>query len=461
MSENNSSVFNAAKIADFFVTEYYSRLKKDPSTLYELYHDSGCLTWVGNRGDVLMDNLSASQSVIRAETKERIRSAIDLLELKNCTTYVEVLECSKSINNSLCIMAKGRMYVSDGGENIGRGFVQSFLLTEIRPRWYFIRNDCLIFLDSRLPLLENSQCPKKFSDAENPRSVGAALGGMTTAKKPNANGGDSNSLQVSGGPIKEQQRSNITASKVDKNDGLPAQSDGNPAYDGDSELKNKKESPSETILKSLNKKSAVESSKSSLQDGSNSSDNALSCPETRSKYDVTSYAGKLMGNGVKSTDTKVKGYAIPASNDDNKNKIPVGIQQNAQSKKSISYQKELKNKRKIFVHSIPSNISDEQIRDAVQIQLKIHGGGYIIDIERAKVSGKQWGILELDSEVSCKALLANGLYLGGTEIPIEKWKQPQHSSSTHNTNRYAGKSSNVSNGKHAGSNHQSNPNSRH
>ncbi|KAH7648170.1 hypothetical protein FG379_000094 [Cryptosporidium bovis] len=457
MSESNSNVCNAAKIADFFVTEYYSRLKKDPSTLYELYHDSGCLTWVGNRGDLLMDSLSVPQSVLRAETKERIRSAIDLLELKNCTTYVEVLECSKSINNSLCIMAKGRMYVNDGGENIGRGFVQSFLLTEIRPRWYFIRNDCLIFLDSKLPLLENSQYSKKLNDVEH-SSIGGAVSGMVAFKKSNINGGELSSSQVSNS-IKELQQSNIITTNINRNGGL-SNKDGNNLIETNSpELKGEKESPSEAILKSLNKNNVVDN-KPSVEGKNNSDNNAFNSSETKLKYEVTSYAGKLMGNGVRVANSKVKGYAIPASSDNGKNRTSIATQQSNQSKKNTSYQKEVKNKRKIFVHSIPNNISDEQIRDAVQIQLKMHGGGYIIDIERAKVSGKQWGILELDSEVSCRTLLANGLYLGGIEVPIEKWKQLQHNSSTHNTSRYNGKTT-TSNNKLTSSNYQSNSNSRH
>lgn len=444
MSESSStSVCNATKIADFFVTEYYSRLKKDPSTLYELYHDSGCLTWVGNRGDSLLNNLSAPQSIIRAESKERIRSAIKLLDLKNCTTYVEVLECSKSINNSLCITAKGVMYSNDGNENVARGFVQNFLLTEIRPRWYFVRNDCLIFLDSKLPLLESAQySTRKHADIEVSKSV--------NKKSTNLGVGDLNALEENNPQREQHGNFNSTAMcDVRQNDESLVENSSNSSssshvnnHESKNQSSSKKESASEVIMKSLN----------GSGDNKDNSDNALTnTSETSLKYEVTSYAGKLMENGIKNSNAKAKGYVIPVSHE-NKSKMPETTQQN-QIKKNNNYQKELKNKRKVFVHSIPSNVSDEQIKDAVQIQLKVHGGGYAIDVERPKVPGKQWGIIELDSEVSCRALLANGLYLGGMEIPIEKWKQMQHNSTSGSSGRFGHRNNYQTNSNNSTSRH--------
>lgn len=440
MSENNNtSVCNSSKIADFFVTEYYSRLKKDPSTLYELYHDSGHLTWVGNHMDILMEDLANPQSVIRADTKETIRSAINLLDLKNCTTYVEVLECSKSISNSLCITAKGRMYIGEG-EGIGKTFVQNFLLTEIRPRWYFIRNDCLLFLDSELPLVKNSQSSKVINNestiSKNKKIHDSNLTeNLHNLKDQNFGNKIINSEIAKGEDLDKLNIKEKPDERCDRND-----------------LKNSIET-SEIISDDLQTKHIGMKNKNDIfSEYNNSSDlnnNAINTT-ILPKYEVTSYAGKLMGGALKNGN-KIKGYAIPASNDDKTKSPQQNLSKRGGNHKDNKSMRDAKNKRKIFVHSLPSNVSDYQIREAVQNQLKIHGGGYIVDIERAKVTGKHWCILELDSELSCKTLLTNGLYLGGTEIPIEKWKQMQ--SSTSNTNKYSNKNiSNRSNAQNPGSN---------
>ncbi|KAL7066119.1 nuclear transport factor 2 domain-containing protein [Cryptosporidium serpentis] len=381
-AQRDIGICSASKIADFFVTEYYSRLKKDPTTLYELYHDSGSLTWAGYRPDVLLGNKTHLPSVLRAESKEKIRSAINLLNLNDCTTYVEVLECSRSICNSFCITTKGRMYIGDS-EGVGRGFVQNFLLTEIRPRWYFIRNDCLLFLDSDLPLLPDKILSKHGVDSHIP---------------------DTSSN------ITDQQIAHETAttSKVEVSSNSQVCTSDNLE-------------PTRAVTHELTEPPSFQTEIVNMSGDTLNSGNLNDC-KSRSKYVSTSYAGKLMG-GLMNPSTKVKGYVIPAH--DNKRPDSSNIMEKANNESKAS--KDTINRRKIFVHSIPQSITDSQIREAVQNQLKIHGGGYIIDIERARMNNKHWGILELDSELSCKTLLMNNLYLGGVEVSIERWKPPQSS----------------------------------
>ncbi|KAF7456316.1 nuclear transport factor 2 domain-containing protein [Cryptosporidium felis] len=433
-STSSNSVCNASKIADFFVTEFYSRLKKDPSTLYELYHDSGYLTWVGSRVDISMDENCNPQSVIRAETKEKIRSAINLLDLGNCTTYVEVLECSKSINNSLFITAKGRMYIGEG-ESVGRGFVQNFLLTEIRPRWYFVRNDCLMFLDSELPLRKSIHTAAKMAGCDPGlcRNNGKKL---------------QNELQTE---VIRSPREQVPVHKAacseeqDKNDEKQivrtcleteaCKSDEN--KDSDLVPENSVSGNREEFQQKAIASASSNTSPANYSDSLNAKNNANINRASPQKYEVTSYAGKLMGGTFKGGS---KGHAAPAEDDKSK----VHSHNNGSVKKSNNTQKDaksmrdIKNKRKIFVHSLPSNISDDQIREAVLNQLKVHGGGYVVDVERARVTGRHWGIIELDSEFSCRTLLNNGLYLGGAEVSIEKWRQMQ-SSHGQNASQYPSK----------------------
>ncbi|KAJ1611944.1 rasputin [Cryptosporidium canis] len=451
---NNNIACNASKIADFFVTEFYSRLKKDPSTLYELYHDSGYLTWVGSRSEMMGDDLSF-QPVIRAETKEKIRSAISLLELNNCTTYVEILECSKSVNNSLFITAKGRMYIGEC-EDLGRCFVQNFLLTEIRPRWYFIRNDCLIFLDSELPLKQCIQATAKIANMEpmaakccgKRQQIESSPEAIRPKEPVHLNNthievhneveqqttmpmeAEEESHDLSGAAmgahmiVDSQEESQNTAEVVCDNAHIPASTSATTNAHAPSNNKPVHPSPLDPA---------------NYADSFNAKDNANMNRSSPNKYEVTSYAGKLMGGALK-TGNKVKGYAIHVPTDD-KNKA---FSQNGSAKKSPIQKdpktlKEAKNKRKIFVHSLPTNVSDDQIREAVLNQLKVHGGGYVIDIERARATGRHWGILELDSEFSCKTLLENGLYLGGMEISIGRWKQfnpPQNQNNGQNSSRF-------------------------
>lgn len=481
---NNSSTCNASKIADFFVTEFYSRLKKDPSTLYELYHDSGYLTWVGNRSEV-MDSSFNPQSAIRAETKEKIRSAINLLDLSNCTTYVEVLECSKSINNSLCITAKGRMYIGEG-ESVGKSFVQNFLLTEIRPRWYFIRNDCLIFIDSELPLKQSVQNTAKIANNDS----GVA---KNSGKKSHDSGFETNKSQKEQHHSSKVQCNDEHNKEVNKHATGPKEDDDNKSQsvatvgahaNADSNAESQKKVSSSTAANTSNTSSnnastsapnttsnnaaANTSSASSpspldpvnYTDSLNAKNNANINRSNPHKYEVTSYAGKLMGGALKNGN-KVKGYAIHVPTEDkNKTASQNGSTKKTSTQKDPKSLKEAKNKRKIFVHSLPTNISDDQIREAVLNQLKVHGGGYVIDIERARVSGRHWGIIELDSEFSCKTLLNNGLYLGGMEISIEKWKQinqPQGQNFSQNSSKFNNKNSNRQAGNNYHHNSSNNP----
>lgn len=455
-STSNNSTCNASKIADFFVTEFYSRLKKDPSTLYELYHDSGYLTWVGNRSEMIDDSLSP-QSVIRAETKEKIRSAINLLDLSNCTTYVEVLECSKSINNSLCITAKGRMYIGEG-ESIGRNFVQNFLLTEIRPRWYFIRNDCLIFMDSELPIRQSFQTTAKIANNEScvaknvkKSQVDSGLEASKSHKE------QSNLIKAhSVDENKEAEKQSIRSKEDDEIKDLSVTTAGSHTNTNSHEDHQQKAQDSNTVNKTTNASkthantSALTSTstKTNANAATNSTSASLSSPLDQAnytdsldaknnaninrsslhKYEVTSYAGKLMGGALKNGN-KVKGYAIHVPTEDKSKVASQNGSKKPNTQKDPKSLKDAKNKRKIFVHSLPTNVSDDQIREAVLNQLKVHGGGYVIDVERARASGRHWGIIELDSEFSCKTLLNNGLYLGGMEISIEKWKQINQSQS--------------------------------
>ncbi|KAH8584538.1 nuclear transport factor 2 (NTF2) domain plus RRM domain [Cryptosporidium sp. chipmunk genotype I] len=481
---SNNSACNASKIADFFVTEFYSRLKKDPSTLYELYHDSGYLTWVGNRSETI-DCSPNSQSVIRAETKEKIRSAINLLDLNNCTTYVEVLECSKSINNSLCITAKGRMYIGEG-ESVGRSFVQNFLLTEIRPRWYFIRNDCLIFMDSELPLKQSVQATAKIANHES-----------GVVKNSGKKSHDSSLETIK--PQKEQNHSSRVHcadehNKVDKHATVPKDDESKDPpmttlgahTNSDSHLESQKRASSSTTANTSNTGNNHANASASNTTTNNAAANTISASpplpldpanhadslnaknnaninrSSPHKYEVTSYAGKLMGGALKSGN-KVKGYAIHVPTEDKNKTAPQnGSTKRPSTQKDPKSIKEAKNKRKIFVHSLPSNISDDQIREAVLNQLKVHGGGYVIDIERARVSGRHWGIIELDSEFSCKTLLNNGLYLGGMEISIEKWKQINQSQG-HNFVQNSSKFNNKNSIRQTGNNyhHNSGSNTKH
>ncbi|OII72869.1 uncharacterized protein cubi_00841 [Cryptosporidium ubiquitum] len=486
-STSNNSSCNSSKIADFFVTEFYSRLKKDPSTLYELYHDSGYLTWVGSRSEMMDDSFN-SQSVIRAETKERIRSAINLLDLSNCTTYVEVLECSKSINNSLCITAKGRMYIGEG-ESVGRGFVQNFLLTEIRPRWYFIRNDCLIFMDSELPLRQSLQTTAKIASNESGMAknngkklqIDSALEASKSQKEQShlikAHCVDEHNKEAEKQATKPRENdenkdsSGITVgahANANSHDDPQQKISGSNAVNTTNASKTHANTSVSTSTPT-NNNAATNSTSASLSspldqanhaDSLNAKNNANINRSSPHKYEVTSYAGKLMVGALKNGN-RVKGYAIHVPTED-KNKT---ASQNSSSKKPSTQKdpksiKDAKNKRKIFVHSLPTNISDDQIREAVLNQLKVHGGGYVIDVERARVSGKHWGIIELDSEFSCKTLLNNGLYLGGMEISIERWKQinqPQSQGFGQNSSKFNNKNSSRQTGNNYHHNSGSNP----
>lgn len=443
-SANNDNTCSASKIADFFATEFYGRLKKDPSTLYELYHDSGHLVWVGNRPRMTGDQLN-SPSIIRAEMKDKIRSAINIMDLGDCTTYVEVLECSKSARDFMFITAKGRMYIGEE-ENTGRCFVQSFVLIEIRPRWYFIRNDCLIFLDSELPFRKtipaapknvisetitaefNDQKPQDESDLDDNNLQEQANLNDTQCDEQDKE----TDQQVSGPKEDEGKDLSDTAFDVhacaDPRDESQRKADSPTTTDTIDASSNCSNAPASTFVtdnapaNTIPQYSPLDPAKYVSSLSAKDIVNSIS-RSILQKYEVTSYAGKLMGGALKSGN-KIKGYAIHVPADvANKAILHNDAVKKASAQKDLKSLKEVKNKRKIFVHSLPTNVPDDQIREAVLNQLRVHGGGYVIDIERARANGRHWGIIELDSEFSCATLLNNGLYLGGIEISIEKWKQ--------------------------------------
>lgn len=139
-------------------------------------------------------------------------------------------------------------------------------------------------------------------------------------------------------------------------------------------------------------------------------------PVDPTRYSESSYAAKLLRSGPGGLRAPCQtGFAVPPTNE----KMACKDEKRGDRKHPLqTYRSRPGRGKTLWVSSIPSDMTDEKVCQAVSNQLRGQScEGHVIRIER--IPGQQHGYIELDTEICAKLLLEKGLHLQGREVTID------------------------------------------